>query len=151
MRRRIQAVPIPGASSSFAIGVTMTPLVTIPAITSTGSTGTTDPVGPLVFEAFLSLDDIGQGSGGQACSWIALMSGVGSGADVVWSIAWDDMDSDIVPRVFYGAFTDTTIGIVCPNVDVLWIDVTCTVNGIQYTSRIGKETNEEPGNYACSY
>lgn len=150
MRRRIQAVPIPGASSSFAIGVTMTPLVaTTPA--ATGTAGVTDPVGPMIFITDITLDDIGAGEGGGDCSWIAIMSGIGSGADVVWSLSWSDMEIS-EGAVLHGAFSDSTIGIVTTNSAIYWIDVTCTVNGVAYTTRIGKEEgSEELINYACAF
>ncbi len=76
------------------------------------------------------------------------MRGVNDLSTVVWSLTWDGMDADQI--VYYGALDTNVIGIIAGTYDIYWIDVTCTIDGVAYTVRIGAERGSGE-TAACSF
>jgi hypothetical protein len=148
-RRRFRAMPAPARSGGFNIGVTMTPTVTVPATSATNVGGAT-PSGPVILVATIAPSDIGAPAEANGCSWIAFMRGVGDAATIEWSLVWDTSSEYGEQIVYSGAFDNAVIGILTGTFDIYWIDVTATVNGTAYTTRIGSERGSGD-NAACSF
>lgn len=133
MRQRIRAIPAASSSPPVQIGISLTPtrppVAGCPAQSPPGTCAVSGPftatgVAPYVF--------------GQPCGWLVYMLGIGPTDAVVWSMTWDDMESNPTAAYFMledAAFVDAPMAaqvVSTESFDVTNINVYATVNGEVY-------------------
>jgi len=135
MRRRIQAVPMPGASSSFGIGVTLTPVAAAlprtPFAEDPPAPSACTPTGPY------AVTGVSPYTFGEPCGWVIYMLGVTADDTLEWAVTWDDMES--TPGAVFFVLGDELFAqtmaanvLQCTSFSTTGITIYATVNGTEY-------------------